>query len=227
MEHVESHVLHHTISVLSTLGPTRSGRLGNIVLEVWYVNQVFNKDGPVENEEGEEGEGEEEEEEFDEDDPTDRKERGWERLDTILSKLAQASISMRERRLTFTLVFMKQRGNERLLSTVRKWLPKLLPRFNELGLLHVHSTRSGRCQAVLTAVASATTNRAAWQRTSRIAVRVSAVASLRCARTTFLIVSLTVAFGICYTHVLRCCTHDLHRINTHSPRASEAGSVGG
>ena len=77
-----------------------------------------------------------------------REERGWEGLDTILSKLAEVSISTREKRLTFTLAVKKQRGNQRLLSTARRWLPKLLPRFNELGLLHVHYTRGGRCGAV-------------------------------------------------------------------------------
>jgi len=43
---------------------------------------------------------------------------------------------------------MKHSRNQGLLSTVRRWLPKLLPRFNELGLLHVHYTRDGRCRAV-------------------------------------------------------------------------------
>jgi len=170
MEHTESHIIHHSISVLSTLDPAQSSRLGKITLEVWCVSQLFNKDGPVEDE------GSEVEEEFDEDDPINLEERGWEGLDTVLSKLAEASISMRDKRLAFTLVIMKQRGNERLLSTARKWLPEVLPRFNELGLLHVHYTRSGRCARLMTVV-SATTNRAAWQRTSRMAVRVSAVAS--------------------------------------------------
>jgi len=55
---------------------------------------------------------------------------------------------MREKRLAFTLVVMKQRGNQGLLSTVRSWLPKILPRFNELGLLHVHYTRGAHCGVV-------------------------------------------------------------------------------
>ena len=48
--------------------------MGRIALEVWYVNQIFGRDGPVEDEEGEESE--EDEQEQDDDDPTNRKERG-------------------------------------------------------------------------------------------------------------------------------------------------------
>jgi len=78
MEHSESHIIHHTISILSTLRPTRSSRLGKIALEVWWVSQLFDKDGPVpvEDEEGEEGGEYGEDYELDEDDATDGKERG-------------------------------------------------------------------------------------------------------------------------------------------------------
>jgi hypothetical protein len=31
---------------------------------------------------------------------------------------------------------------------VRKWLPEMLPRFNELGSLHVHYGRGRHCRAV-------------------------------------------------------------------------------
>jgi hypothetical protein len=94
------------------------------VLEANYVGGWFNKDGQVDGEED------------------------WEGLDTVLSELAEASISTREKRLTFTLVVVKCHNNERFMPAVRKWLPKLLPRFSELGLLHVHYMRGGCCRAV-------------------------------------------------------------------------------
>ena len=124
MEYSESDALQDTISILSTLDPTRSSRLGKITLEARYVSRWFGKDGKA----------------YDEED--------WKGLDTLLSKLAKASISTRERRLTFTLVATKWSGTKELMSTARKWLPKLLPRFNELGLLHVHYVRSG-CHRVV------------------------------------------------------------------------------
>lgn len=71
-------------------------------MEVWSANQLFDEDGPVEDEDSEEDE--DEEDEGDEDGPADREERGWEGLDTILSELAEVSISKRGKRLTFTLV---------------------------------------------------------------------------------------------------------------------------
>ena len=126
------------ISILSTLDPARSSRLGKIMLEVSYL-KWFNKDGPVEDEE--------DEEELDDERPAGRK-KGWERLDAVLSDLAEASTRPRDKRLTFTLVVLRRGNNRELMQIVRKWLPKLLPRFNELGLLHVHYVRGSRCRTV-------------------------------------------------------------------------------
>ena len=148
MEHSESNAIQDSISILSTLDPTRSSSLGKITLEVRYVGRWFDKRGPVDDEEDSGEDLEEDSEELGEDDQADHKERGWEGLDTILSRLADASIRTRERRLTFTLVVMEWSGNKKLMPTVRKWLPKLLPRFNESGLLHVHYMRDGQCRAI-------------------------------------------------------------------------------
>jgi len=133
MERSESSALRDAIAILSTLDPGRSSRLGNIVLEVRYVSRWFDKGCPVEE---------------DSEDPVDRKKENWEGLDTALSNLAEASIRMREKRLTFTMVVMDWYGNKKLTSVMRKWLPKLLPRFNGLGLLHVHYVRGSHCRAV-------------------------------------------------------------------------------
>ena len=141
MERSESNALQDAITILSTLDPARSSRLGKIALEVRYVSRWFNENGNCEEEE-------EEEEEGDEDGSADVKNRGWERLDTILSKLAEASIGTGEKRLTFTLMVMEWHGNKKLMPVARKWMPKLLPRFNGLGLLHVHYMRDGHCRAV-------------------------------------------------------------------------------
>ena len=143
MEHSESNALRDAIAILSTLDPARSARLGKIALEVRYVGRWFNENGNCE-----EDEDEEDEEEFDEDGSAGLKKESWDRLDTILSKLAEASISMREKRLTFTLMVMEWSGNKKLMPVARVWLPKLLPRFNGLGLLHVHYVRGSHCRAV-------------------------------------------------------------------------------
>ena len=137
MEHVEPCAVQNSIFILSTLDPARTTRMEKIVLETKYVCQWFNSDGPVDYEK------EEEEAEEDGDEKVD-----WEGLDTILSKLAEVSIGVRDKRLTFILVVLDFPGNNEVMSTMRKWLPKLLPCFNELGLLHVHRGRGSRCRAV-------------------------------------------------------------------------------
>ena len=142
MERSESNALHDAIAILSTLDPARSACLGKIALEVRYVGRWFDENGTCEEDE------DEDEEEPDEDGPAGRKNQSWEGLDTILSKLAEASIGMREKRLTFTLMATEWSGNKKLMPVVRKWLPKLLPRFNGLGLLHVHHVRGSHCRAV-------------------------------------------------------------------------------
>ena len=135
MERSESCAIRDSIYILSTLDPVRSSRLGKITLEARYVSRWFNKDGPIEVKEKEK-----DEEEGDEED--------WEGLDTVLSKLAKVSINMRGKRLAFILVVLKWSCNEELVSATRKWLPKLMPRFNELGSLHVHYERGGICRAI-------------------------------------------------------------------------------
>ena len=131
MEGVGSSAVQDSIFILSTLDPARSRCLGKIVLETWYARRWFKSDDPV-NYEEEEGD----------------KNVDWEELDTVLSKLAKASSSGRGKRLTFILVVLEWGDNKELVSTMRKRLPKLLPGFDETGLLHVHHGRGGRCQAV-------------------------------------------------------------------------------
>lgn len=144
MERSESRALCDSASIFSTLIPKQSIHLGNITLEAPYVSRWFNKDGPVEDKEDEE---DEDEGGSDDEGNPNRKER-WEGLDAVLSDLAKASISGRNKRLTFTLVVLQRGDNHKLMPVVRKWLPKLLPRFNKLGLLHAHYTRDSHCRAV-------------------------------------------------------------------------------
>ena len=124
MDRSESCVVQDSISILSTLNPARLGHLGRILLKADYVSRWFNEDGQADGEEN------------------------WEGLDTVLSKLANAFTSKRGKRLTFTLVVVKWDETGKLMPMVRKWLPKLLPRFNELGLLHIHYQRGGLCRTV-------------------------------------------------------------------------------
>jgi len=123
MECWDSDVIQDSIFILSTLGPAQSNHLGKIVLEVSSVGG-WKKDGRAGNA------------------------MDWEGLDTVLSKLANDSVRMRGKRLKFILVVVERLGHGKFLPTVRKWLPKLLSRFNELGLLHVHRLRGGHCRAV-------------------------------------------------------------------------------
>jgi len=61
--------------------------------------------------------------------------RAWERLDTVLSDLAQVAIG-RRRRLTFVLVSAGEH-KEGCISFGRKWLPELLPCFCGFGTLRL------------------------------------------------------------------------------------------
>jgi len=133
MERLGSCAVRDSIFILSTLDPARSSRLGKIVLEATYVCLWFDEDSPG-------SVGDRDEEDGDE-------KVNWEGLDTVLSKLAKASISMRGKQLSFILVVSQWRDKE-LVPAIRKWLPELLPRFNKLGSLHVHCVRGNRCQAV-------------------------------------------------------------------------------
>ena len=132
-----SHALHDTITILSTIDPAQSGCLEKIVLEVKWV-EWFSENSLVDCEENfeEHGGG----------NPAGRKKQSRGGLDTILSGLAKASISMRGKRLAFTLVVLECDNNRELMPTVRKWLLKLLPCFKEFGLLHVHYLRGSQCR---------------------------------------------------------------------------------
>lgn len=150
MEHSESNAVQDFISILSTLDLARSSRLEKIVLKANYVSRWFNEDGEPEGEEdGQVDSDADDQADSDEDGQADDK-YDWEGLDAVLSELAETSISARGKRLAFTLVVMQwcdNKGrNKGLMSTVRKWLPKLLPRFNELGLLHVHYMKDNCCR---------------------------------------------------------------------------------
>ena len=124
MERSDSCALRDSIYILSTLDLAQSSRLGKVVLEYTCDDRWFDKDGRWFNKDGQNGKG-------GEDGGND-----WEGFDAVLSKLAKASISTRGERLTFTLVVSRY-GDGELISTVRKGFPKMLPRFNELGLLYV------------------------------------------------------------------------------------------
>jgi hypothetical protein len=139
MEHSESCSVRDSIYILSTLNPGQLSGLGKIVLETSYVGRWFIEDSQANDEEDDQADSEE-------DDHAGGK-VDWEGLDTVLSKLAKASISKGER-LTFTLVVMRWGDNYKLMPTVRNWLPKQLAHFYELGLLHVHYGRGGYCRAV-------------------------------------------------------------------------------
>lgn len=141
MERAELCVVRSAISILSTLDPARSSRLEKIILEANYVSGWFDKDGQPSSGEG----GRVNDDEDIQADSVDDNE-DWEGLDTVLSGLAKASISARGKRLTFTLVVVEWCNDKGLMSVVRKWLPKLLPRFNESGLLHVHHERGDSCR---------------------------------------------------------------------------------
>ena len=122
-----------SVYIFSALDPARSSRLGGIVLEEGYHFEWLTRGGPIRT--GKKGDEEGEK-------------ANWKVLDTVLSKLAIASTSMREKRLVFILVVLDRNCNKELISATRKWLLKLLPRFNELGSLHVHYGRGNLCQAI-------------------------------------------------------------------------------
>jgi hypothetical protein len=146
MELSESYAVRDSILILSTLDPERSSRLGEIALEVRYAGVLFDQDGPLEVR-VQRMDDEDEGDESDESDNGDNK-VNWQELDDLLWKLAKASINMRGKRLTFIWVTLEWHNNEEIMSAIRKWLPKLLPRFSGLGLLHVHYKRGSRCRAL-------------------------------------------------------------------------------
>lgn len=130
MEPSEPCAVQDSIFVLSTLNPERTNRLEKIVLAYHYVDFWFDGEGQLTNEDDEDAD--------------------WEGLDALLAQLANTSITARGRRLAFTVVVPRPYSNREItiMPTVRRWLPKVLPRFNELGLLHVHYEGGNRCRTV-------------------------------------------------------------------------------
>lgn len=117
-----------SISILSTLDPEGMNRLEKIVLKYNYVGRWFDKNDQLA---GEDDEVED-----------------WEGLDDLLTQLANTSIAAREKRLTFTLVVSGYHDIGKTMSMLRGWLPKMLPRFHELGLLHIHRDGGNHCRVV-------------------------------------------------------------------------------
>jgi hypothetical protein len=158
MKHSESCAIQDSIFILSTLDPAQSNRLEKVVLVAAYADQWFDEHGPIcVKGEGDE-DGGEDKDEGDYDDDEEEWKVDWKGLDALLSTLAKSSISTRRRRLEFILVVLEGYRGNNLLSTTRKWLPKLLPRFSELGLLHVHPGLESFAESLMT-VHSATTGR--------------------------------------------------------------------
>jgi len=62
--------------------------------------------------------------------------RAWGNLDVVLSDLAKVVTERRGKRLTFVLA-STGKHEEGCISFGRKWLPDMLPRFRELGSLHL------------------------------------------------------------------------------------------
>jgi len=63
--------------------------------------------------------------------------RAWGNLDVVLSDLANV-VTERRRGEGLTFVFASTgKHEEGCISFARKWLPDMLPRFRELGLLHL------------------------------------------------------------------------------------------
>jgi hypothetical protein len=134
------HQVRFATIILSTLGLARSSHLERIILRMGYVDYLFDRDGLAYagDEEGN-----------DEDDGGEGSEKArvnWMGLDEVLSELAKSSIKVTGKPLTFTLVSTWWRGNEKRMHGVKKWLPRMLPRFRELGLLHVHCKELSDCR---------------------------------------------------------------------------------
>ena len=143
MEYSESCVVQDSIFILSTLDLRRTDRLRMITLETSHVGSRFKKVRSAGSYFGAR-DGDQE----DEGDDEIGAKVNWGGLDDVLSKLAKVSLYTREKRLMFVLVDLERRGNNKLTPTGGKWLPELLPRFNELGLLHVHYERDSYCRVV-------------------------------------------------------------------------------
>ncbi|KAF9648189.1 hypothetical protein BDM02DRAFT_3115829 [Thelephora ganbajun] len=66
----------------------------------------------------------------------------WNNLDRTLATLAQRSTNARGKKLIFVLEVTCM---DDTIHRVKKWLPRLLPRFNEDGSLHVHDGEDDDC----------------------------------------------------------------------------------
>jgi len=76
--------------------------------------------------------------------PENRKEcaDSWKDLDSTLAKLAWRSVSARNKNLVFV---MEVTCTDDAIHRAKKWLPRLLPRFDEEGSLHVHDGEDDGC----------------------------------------------------------------------------------
>jgi hypothetical protein len=113
MRQTNSCIVETSASILSTLDPTKCDGLEEITLNTTFVSHFLDKAARAE------------------------RVQDWKNLDTTLSKHATASINITGRRLMFSFVPSEVHG-EKCLVFAREWLPKLLPRFHELGSLRVH-----------------------------------------------------------------------------------------
>lgn len=116
MEHTNSCIVKTSADILSTLGVIQCSRLERIRLTTRCVYQWICTKSRV------------------------KLAQAWGILDILLSELAKVTIGRRGKRLAFFLV-SSGLHKERCISFGRKWLPKLLPRFHELGSLRVDCER--------------------------------------------------------------------------------------
>ena len=117
MERTDSCIVTTSVNILSTLDPLQRNRLERITLTTSCAHRWFCKGSRTE------------------------LTRVWGDLDIVLSELTKAAIGMRGKRLTFVLVSTGGH-KEGCISFGRKWLPKMLPHFHELGSLHVDCEKS-------------------------------------------------------------------------------------
>ena len=66
----------------------------------------------------------------------------WKDLDSTLAKLAWRSTNARKKKLVFV---MEVTCTDDAIHRAKKWLPRLLPRFDEEGSLHVHDGEDDGC----------------------------------------------------------------------------------
>ena len=66
----------------------------------------------------------------------------WKELDSSLAALAWRSLKTRGKKLVFVMEVM---CTDDTIRRAKKWLPRLLPRFNDEGSLHVHDGEDDNC----------------------------------------------------------------------------------